>query len=313
MPCVTCAMGALFISFFQLCASYLSLFLLEYTEKRQLNRTHAQDEKTRILTDTLLGIERDGEFPDNGPCPYLGVRKPIRDGKYPNEYDGITCKPHRPNEKDCELAYEKYGSASELSPEECEEIKYKDLCKFQANTRAEHHSLECDWSTCFPRKPYIGEMSSIYGKVARWIYAPSDSKIEEIIHRTMKNGFNFVFFKCGSLRQVLSLPRTIKISSKRSKGKKINVNLILIDSISRPHFYRSMPQTIDALRQVVYNESIPATVLDYELLQSVSQHTMDNCRPLYSGVTSGKYTIYPVSSSYIHVDQALSQMLLFQD
>jgi hypothetical protein len=249
----------------------------------------------------MLGIERDGEFPGDSPCPYLGVRKPIKDSKYQNEYEDITCKPHRPEEKDCETAYEMYGSASEHPPQQCEEIKYQELCKFQANKKAGNHKLECDWSTCFPRKPYIGEMNSTYGRVVNWIYAPSDGKIEEMIYRSMTNGFNFVFFKCGSLRQVLSLPRTIQLSSKRNKVRKINVNLILIDSISRPHFYRSMPQTIDALRHVVYNQSIPATVLDFELLQSVSQHTMDNCRPLYSGVTSGEYIVHPSLSVFIQL------------
>lgn len=148
--------------------------------------------------------------------------------------------------------------------------------------------MECDWSICFPRKPYIGEMNATYGRATNWVYAPTDRTIEEIIQRSIKNGFNFVLLKCGSLNQVLPLPRTLKLSRGKKRNKKINVNIILIDSISRPHFYRSMPRTIEALRHVVYNESIPATVLDFELLQSVSQHTMDNCRPLYSGITSGK-------------------------
>ena len=196
---------------------------------------------------------------------------------------------YRPDVKDCELAYEIYGSASELEKEECDEIKYEDLCKLQANENSENYNLQCDWSICFPRRPYMGRMSSKYGKVVKWIYSPSNVKIEEFIHSSIESGFNFVFFKCGSLRQVLPLPRILKLSSKRKNNNKINVNIVLIDSISRPHFYRSMPRTIEALRHVVYNESIPATVLDFELLQSVSQHTMDNCRPLYSGVTSGNF------------------------
>jgi hypothetical protein len=113
------------------------------------------------LTDKLLSIERNGEFPDDDPCPYLGVRKPMRDRKYPNEYDDITCKPHMSHVKDCELAYEIYGPASPLSAEQCEEINYEDLCIFRANESAGNFNLDCDWSTCFPRKPYIGEMNSM--------------------------------------------------------------------------------------------------------------------------------------------------------
>ena len=202
----------------------------------------------------------------------------------------------RPNVKDCEQAYEIYGSASELEQQECDEIKYENLCKFRTNKKGGKYNLECDWSICFPRKPYIGEVSSTYGMVVKWLYSPSDGQIERIIHRSIKNGFNFVFFKCGSLRQVLLLPRTLKLSSRKNKKQKMNVNIILVDSISRPHFYRSMPRTIEALRHVVYNKSIPATVLDFELFQSVSQHTMDNCRPLYSGVTSGNQKYLALSS-----------------
>lgn len=180
-----------------------------------------------------------------------------------------------------------YGSASDLPVEECDEIKYTELCTFLPNKTNDIHSLRCDWSVCSPRQPYIGEMSEKYGKVVRWKYNPDDRQIAEIIYRTTINGFNFVFFKCGSLRQVLILPHKLRLSSKREKHKRINVNIIVIDSIARPHFYRSLPRTVNALRDIVYNDSIRSTVLDFELLQSVSQHTMDNCRPLYSGVTSG--------------------------
>ena len=195
----------------------------------------------------------------------------------------------RPNVKACEQAYDIFGSASELPIEECSETKYEELCTFRAGKNPQTHHLECDWSICFPRRPYIGEVNSTYGIVVRWRYSPSRVMIKEIITRSIKNGFYFVFFKCGGLKQVLKLPHRPKMSPSRKGSKRINVNLILIDSISRPHFYRSMPRSIEALRHVVYNRSIPATVLDFELLQSVSQHTMDNCRPLYSGVTAGEY------------------------
>ncbi|XP_028416001.1 uncharacterized protein LOC114539557 isoform X2 [Dendronephthya gigantea] len=260
----------------------------EYREMWSSNRVYKRRKnETKILNDALLNIEREGKFPEDDPCPYLGVRKPIRGEMYPNDYYDITCKPHRPDVRHCELAYEIYGSASEHSPRQCSETKYESLCKISADKSAAGFSLECDWSTCFPRKPYIGEMSPSYGKIVRWEYSPSDAKIEEIIHRSMENGFNFVFLQCGSLKQVLVLPRKLWLSSRRKQvNKKININIVVIDSVSRPHFYRSMPRTIEAFRQVVYDDSIPATVLDFELLQSISQHTTDNCKPLYSGVTT---------------------------
>ena len=71
-------------------------FSTEYREKRHSRRLVEQQViKYQILTDTLLRIERQGEFPEDDPCPYLGVRKPNRDSQYPNEYNDTTCKPHR--------------------------------------------------------------------------------------------------------------------------------------------------------------------------------------------------------------------------
>ena len=150
-------------------------------------------------------------------------------------------------------------------------------------------SFQCDWSICHKQKLFIKEMNPSNGKIVSWEYFPNDTKIEEIVHRSIKNGFNFVFLQCGSLKQVLVLPKKLWLSPRRYQvDKKININIVVIDSVSRPHFYRSMPKTVEAFRQVVYNDSIPATVLDFELLQSMSQHTTDNCKPLYSGVTTGR-------------------------
>ena len=81
---------------FKLFASCCILFSSEHRENNRPKIVNDKQERTaKILTDTLLNIERKGKFPKDVPCPYLGVRKPIRGRRYPNDYDGITCKPHR--------------------------------------------------------------------------------------------------------------------------------------------------------------------------------------------------------------------------
>ena len=78
---------------------YLNIFHVFFSENlaiqslKSLNKQ--QKSKSKILTDAFLNIERDGKFPDDNPCPYLGIRKPTERGMYPNEYYNITCKPHR--------------------------------------------------------------------------------------------------------------------------------------------------------------------------------------------------------------------------
>ena len=42
------------------------------------------------------------------------------------------------------------------------------------------------------------------------------------------------------------------------------------------------------LRAISQDPDIKATALDFELFQSVGQHSFDNLRPLFSGVIKGK-------------------------
>ena len=105
-----------------------------------------------------------------------------------------------------------------------------------------------------------------------------------------QNGFEFLYLKCGKNLQALVLPPALRqTTTKRpAKDKLFNINIVLLDSISRPHFYRVLPKSVLALRQIANDDSIPATALDFELYQSVGQNTFDNLRPLFSGVRKGE-------------------------
>ncbi|EDO47581.1 predicted protein [Nematostella vectensis] len=89
--------------------------------------------------------------------------------------------------------------------------------------------------------------------------------------------------------QVMLIKPKVRMSRKtRNPGvpMSMNINIVLLDSIARPHFYRVMRKSVSALRDVVYRESVNATVLDFEMFQAVGQHTFENLRPLFSGRTA---------------------------
>ena len=88
--------------------------------------------------------------------------------------------------------------------------------------------------------------------------------------------------------QVLWFPPKLKATSKWKADEKINVNILLLDSVSRPHFYRVLPKAVKALRDIIYDKNISATALDFELLQGIGQHTFENIRPIFSGLVGGK-------------------------
>ena len=91
--------------------------------------------------------------------------------------------------------------------------------------------------------------------------------------------------------QVLTFPPILKkVVEGKSKGG-ININVIMLDSISRPHFYRILPRAAESLRKIVQDPNIKATVLDFELVQSIGQQTFENLRPFFSGVLKGELTV----------------------
>jgi len=64
----------------------------------------------------------------------------------------------------------------------------------------------------------------------------------------------------------------------------INVNIILLDSVSRPHFYRSLPKTVETFRKLAeMPNNASASVFDFELFQAVHGHTAHNEHAFFTG------------------------------
>ncbi|XP_078343835.1 uncharacterized protein LOC144629491 [Oculina patagonica] len=96
----------------------------------------------------------------------------------------------------------------------------------------------------------------------------------------------------------------------------------MLDSISRPHFYRILPRAVEALRKIVQDPNIKGTALDFELVQSIGQQTFENLRPFFSGVlkddneisASGKNTKAPLGVEVLYgTFQKWGYQTLFQE
>ena len=124
-------------------------------------------------------------------------------------------------------------------------------------------------------------------------------KLREIAEQ----GYDFLFMRCGTnpwLERVLVFPPKLKRAKDKLSDDKLNINILLLDSISRFHFYRVLPKTVKVMRNIVYDVDIPSTVFDFEMFQSIGQSTFDNIRPLFSGVHTGKVppSIYVIVSGF---------------
>ena len=128
------------------------------------------------------------------------------------------------------------------------------------------------------------------GKVTDWIPTSKETitgTVQEAVETNQKNGFGFLYIKCGDILQSLIFPPILKKVENDSERNNINVNVVVLDSVARPHFYRILPRSVGVLRRIAQDPNIKATALDFELFQSVGQQTFDNMRPFFSGVIKG--------------------------
>lgn len=129
------------------------------------------------------------------------------------------------------------------------------------------------------------------GKVTDWFPVSKENitlAVQDAVETNRKNEFGFLYIRCGDILQSLTFPPILKKADKGSVRSKINVNVIVLDSIARPHFYRILPRSVAALRRIARDPRIKVTALDFELFQSVGQQTFDNMRPFFSGIIKGE-------------------------
>ena len=159
------------------------------------------------------------------------------------------------------------------------------------------NKLSCDIKICGSSDIQIASVNPELGKaVSDWKSLPNDTitaAVQEAIDTNLKRGFSFLFLRCGSIFQALSFPPILKEVEDGKSKSAVNINVIVFDSISRPHFFRTMPRAVEAFHKIVQDPNIKATVLDFELVQSIGQQTFENLRPFFCGVLKGKHLIIP--------------------
>ena len=222
------------------------------------------------------------------------------------------CIIYSSDKEGCEQAYQYYGHPGHVEDRSCDEVYYPDICSLQV-TKSGEHRLSCDAGDCGSSRIEIGSINPNMGKISEWTPLSKRTMaltVQKAVETNRKNGFGFLFLRCGSLLQVLIFPTILhKLKDSRERHK-INVNVILLDSISRAHFYRSLPRAVDVLRKISRDLSIKASSLDFKLFQSVGQQTFDNLRPFFSGVIKGTnikrdlYNCFQNCLSYIQTGQS---------
>ena len=266
----------------------------------------------RSVFEELFKEDQDGlgEFPTGSDCPFMGLRK-LKNSTQSAEQkaeEKVSCILHKPTDKDCKQAAKEYEIHKKAI--ECVQGKNREICSIEETWRASPESeltIHCDLSPCKGHPVSVTGIHPLEGIVDKTKEEYNNFNTSEalesflahfIIVNTLRR-FSFCFLRCKTGRkkyvsQILTFPPLLEIENSEFLPNKkaeslINVNIVVLDSVSRAHFYRSLPKTVNTLRNIVYNESINATALDFELLQSSAPFTFHNIRAFMSGKSDFNY------------------------
>ena len=270
--------------------------------KRQNANADARNDKTQadkngenVPTSHIAHSTQSEIFPTTTEspriCPKLYLQSSIT-AKY-----GL-CKPHKPSEESCKFTRETYAINPGLA--KCKKEGMGDVCKMGINRTSKESDIFfiCNQTLCKQGKSDAFKVHSVdpMTGTASTVNEFSTAKklemgLQAIVRKNKKNKFNFVFIDCVSsqgkeVSQFLPIEPgfTIEKTPNIRKENLINVNVLLIDSVARAHFYRSLPRTVATFKKWRENPSaVPAKVFDFELFQALHGHTAENTHALFTG------------------------------
>lgn len=231
-------------------------------------------------------------------CPHYSL--------YTNQMNDVyygTCRPHLPADAACKYAKELYYLDPGLK--RCAEgdgnicnIEMKDKQqKLDSNSK---FVVVCNRTLCWESEslkkhfmvvtlnPDTGETNS---RQRFRTFKQFETALVDIIEKTVAHKLHFLFLRCkkrnGKIASQLMTvdPRIYMKKSENPRSKKVlNVNILLLDSVARAHFYRSLPETINTFKNWATNpRTAPAKIFDFELFQAVEGHTAENTHTLFTG------------------------------
>ena len=225
-------------------------------------------------------------------CPNFSLQYRTNNAEY-----GL-CTPHKPSEYSCEFAQKMFFVRSELS--KCKKKQMGDICKMAVDKTNEGKVIKftCSKTLCNQGENNSFKVHSVDPKTGLTHIVKNFTTITKlerglpaISTRNKQIKFNFVFIECTNhegkkVSQFLPVEPhfTIEETNKIRHKNSININVLLIDSLSRAHFYRSLPRTVATFKNWRLNpRAVPAKVFDFELFQAVHGHTAVNMHAFYTG------------------------------
>ncbi|KAK6172902.1 hypothetical protein SNE40_016471 [Patella caerulea] len=221
-----------------------------------------------------------------------------------NARQDVTCHRVKPHRESCQIADDLFKSKPIGT---CDHQKNYEFCKIKSydpDDMARKSYITCSINQCV-LPVYLGQINKNTGEKI-WTPFNSDADLVNSIYEIEKqDNFGFFYIKCvlsnenGDLDmsnaffdqdegvffvlQLILLPPMYlnHTEQKKTAEEQINVNIIFIDSVSRHHFYRSLPKTVELFSNI--NTNTKTKVLDFQLTQSVRSRTFETLQAMFSG------------------------------
>ncbi|KAH9495725.1 hypothetical protein Btru_016147 [Bulinus truncatus] len=226
------------------------------------------------------------------------------------ENEDNVCQRVDPLPGSCDLANSLFFSQPVAS---CAHQKKYDFCKLENErnewfvTCNEKASQACESSF------YLGVVSNSTGSVkwqevgsAQQVAAKLTTYLKHFHDATSPTFYGFCFIRCklksssevelpflgdglnneGETygEQLLVLPPQLSSRNQASGSSSlVNINIILVDSVSHQHFFRSLKETVAALENINSDLDPEGHVLDFRLFQAVRSRTFESLQVLFSG------------------------------
>ena len=220
-------------------------------------------------------------------CPYVGLRKPYAIPGDAGDFQEQKCRLRLQTPSECEESIQYYERQGKMKEVKCDNTKAIEMCRIVLAKDAKDFDVVCDTRHCQGEPLHLGLLGNQTGMTDSWTVVSDVKQLKQYLlsHASASRfGASFALLKCEKrhIFQVLTLPKLKKVTMAQRR-KKVNFNIIVEDSVSRRHFYRTLSKTASTMRSIIYNKSVPATVLEFEKVQSYDSTTRQNLRRLFSG------------------------------
>ena len=219
-----------------------------------------------------------------------------------------TCKPYYEVFDVCRTS-ERYYPADSTCMGLCRETNKERICKKLSVSQIAGEQvirINCTMKVCKGRPVSVAVVDHDYGIARKHKYyydiESLQRGVQKAVSKSIRHGINFVFLSCTKttnktdrmkVEQILPIPLIFEnIERKRQNNRKgnnapgilpPNINVMVLDSISRAHFQRALPHTAKVLKAINRSSRSGATVLDFKLFQSLAPFTFVNIKSFMSG------------------------------